>query len=98
MYRPAADITWDQVLRVRALYGAGQAADCDEQPKKAIEAFGTLSREVVCLARGDMELAELYERTGDYPKALKFFERHKENHPEDAAEVDRHVADIEAPK
>jgi len=82
-YMQSADHTWDKVLRIRGLYGAGESYSELGEYDKAIAVFDTLSGEVISLADTDYLLGRLYEACGDYPNAFKHYRIAANGHPED---------------
>lgn len=82
-YMKSTGRTWDKVLRIRGLYGAGESYTASREYDKAIAAFGTLSDEVISLADTDYLLGRLYEAREGYANAVKHYKIAADGHPED---------------
>jgi O-antigen ligase len=91
-YMQSAGRTWDKVLRIRGLFGAGESYSASGQYDKAIAAFGELSDEVISLADTDYLLGRLYEGRRDYTNALKHYKIAADGHPEDERAAARILA------
>ncbi len=94
-YDACAGGTWDQVLRIRALYAAASDYYAARMPAEAERDWGILSREMVAFADTEYWLGRIAEMRGDYAAAVAHYRLDYRMHPQDAFALER-IAAIEA--